>query len=97
MAKGELAVDEWTPDLVAKEFQSLAQVVVRLGTVDWVSLSAQDETPANWMTRVTTLVNAAGMLGSLAMAAQVTVEDLWSGMIAGALQGASESSEGAAT
>lgn len=93
----EVEVEEWTPDLIAKEFESLARCVVRLGTVDWVSVTAQDETPASWMQRVTTLVNASGMLGSLAMAAQVTVDDLWSGMIAGALQGASDSTEGASS
>lgn len=93
----EVEVEEWTPDLIAAEFQALARVVVRLGTVDWVAVTAQDETPANWMARVTTLVNASGMLGSLAMAAQVTVDDLWSGMIAGALEGASGPMGGASS
>lgn len=86
---------EWTPDAVAAEMQLLAQIVVRLGTVDWVGLTTQDETPASGCTRVTTLITASGMLGSLAMAAQVTIEDLFTGMVAAALAGAETPTEGA--
>lgn len=86
--------DEWTPDLVAAELQQLAGSIIRLGTVDWVALVTQDETPASGMTRVTTLVNAAGMLGSLAMAAQVTMDDLFTGMVAAALAGTEPTAQG---
>lgn len=86
---------EWTPDEVAAEMQKLAQVVVRLGSVDWVALTTQDGTPADGMTRVTTLVNASGMLCALAMAAQVTVDDVFTGMVAAALAGAVSDNGGA--
>lgn len=86
---------EWTPDQVAAELQTLAQVVVRLGTVDWVQLTNLDEAPSSGCTRVQTLVNASGMLGALAMAAMVTVEDFFTGMVAAALEGAAASNEGA--
>jgi hypothetical protein len=85
---------EWTPDDVDGELQRLATCVVRLGTVDYGDLVRQDETPATGHTRVTTLVNAAGMLGSLAMAAMVPMEDLFAGMVAAALAGSVTTTEG---
>lgn len=87
--------ESWTPDEVAAELQRLAQCVVRLGSVDFGSLISQDDAPSTGCTRVSTLVNAAGMLGSLAMAAQVPVEDFFTGMVAAALEGAAAQTEGA--
>lgn len=86
---------EWTPDEVEALLKRLAQDVIELGTVDWGALIRSDEAPSSSCTRVSTLVNAAGMLGSLAMAAQVPVEDFFTGMVAAALEGAAAQSEGA--
>lgn len=80
----------YTPDDVHELMKQLAQVVVELGLVDWNELAQQDETPNVMSERVSTLVNGAGMLGSLAMAAQVPVMAIFDGMVAAAIQAAGD-------
>lgn len=83
-----------TPDEVDGMMQRLAQVVLELGTVDYGGLISQDETPATAQVRVTTLVNACGMLGSLAIAAQVPCMDFFDGLVAATLAGSETAQPG---
>lgn len=97
MSDNDTIPDEWTPEMVADEMKALARCVMRLGAVDWVALTQQDDTPAPWCQRVTTLFTAAGMLCNLGLAAQVTVDDVFMGMIAATAAGSTPTTEGATT
>jgi len=78
----------YTPDDVKELLKQLAQLVLELGLVDWNVLAQQDETPNVMSERVYTLVNASGMLGSLAMAAMGPVVTIFDGMVAAAIEAA---------
>jgi hypothetical protein len=86
---------EWTLAELEAEFQALSQIVVRLGSVDWADVVRLDETPAAGVTRVTTLITASGMLGSLATAAMVTLDEFVTAIVAATLEGSGVGAEGA--
>jgi hypothetical protein len=79
---------------LASDFQLLSQLIVRLGSVDWADVSRLDETPAAGVTRVLTLITAAGMLGSLATAAMVTLDEFVTAIVAATLEGSDGTGEG---
>lgn len=85
-----MSADEkvYDADDVRVLLQSLAQNVIELGLVDWNELARQDETPNIMSERVATLVNGAGMLGNLAMAAMVPLVTVFDGMVAAAIEAA---------
>lgn len=80
----------YTPDECQAVLQRLASAVIELGEVDWTALIPQDDTPAAGMVRVSTLVNACGMLGSLALQAQAPMQDFFDGLVAATLAGVAE-------
>lgn len=84
---------EYTPESVQGVLKELAQNVLELGVVDWNDLAQQDDTPNIMAERVMTLVNGAGMLGNLAMAAMVPLVTVYDGMVAAAI-GAADSTQG---
>lgn len=97
MEPSEGVPSEWTLGELEAEFQRLSQIVVRLGSVDWADVARLDETPAAGVTRVTALVTAAGMLGALATAAIVTLDDFVTAIVAATLEGSEVGAEGEAS
>lgn len=85
---------EYTPELLESDFQLLSQLVVRLGSIDWVTVAGWDETPASQVSRVSALIITSGALGALATAAMVTLDDFVTAIVAATLEGAAASDGG---
>jgi hypothetical protein len=74
-----------TPDEVQLCLNRLTNNVNELAEVNWNALVDFDETPADCCTRALSLQAIAGMLQHCATAAQSTVADMVTGMVAASL------------
>lgn len=83
-----------TPEAVQAVINGLTDRLNALGEVQWGELVAGAETPADVAEMVWSLQTIAGLLQAVAAAAYEPIRELFTGMVAAALAGADEATQG---